>query len=156
MRKTGVLNLNWIDMENKPSKVSKAELKRFGLTFGIIAACLFGLVVPFIWRAREVLAAPSTLPIWPWVLGGLFILVALTIPTALGPFYRGWLKFGHLAGRINTYLILLLAYALLITPMGLLLRLFRYDAIGRRLDKQADSYRIIRKPRESQHMRKPY
>lgn len=156
MLQTGDLNLNWTDMETKPSNASKTELKQFGLTFGVITALLFGLIVPFIWRGRDVFASPSALPLWPWVLGGLFILVALTYPLILGPFNRLWLKFGHLAGRVNTYIILLVAYSLLITTTGLIMRLFRHDFLGRRLDKEAESYRIIRKPRNAEHMRKPY
>ena len=53
---------------------------------------------------------------------------------------------GHGVTWLTTRLILALTYYLVITPIGLLLRLFGKDALQRKIDPGADSYWIEREP----------
>ena len=39
--------------------------------------------------------------------------------------YRTWIKIGHVLGIINTFVILTLFYFCIITPMGLIKRIFK-------------------------------
>lgn len=46
--------------------------------------------------------------------------------------YRAWMRFVFILGWINTRIILVILFYLILTPVGLLLRLFRIDLLERR------------------------
>ena len=46
------------------------------------------------------------------------------------PLWRAWLKLGHVLGVINTTLILILFYFLVITPLGLIRKILGKDDLG--------------------------
>jgi hypothetical protein len=54
-----------------------------------------------------------------------FLLLGLAVPRALGPIYRLWMKLAEALGWINTRILLIIVYYLVVTPIGLLMRLFR-------------------------------
>jgi len=125
-----------------------AELKKFGIITGIILTVLFGLLLPWLFSYQW--------PIWPWVIAGALWLCALVAPASLFSVYRIWMKFGHVAGWINTRIILGILFFLVFLPAGLLMRIFAKDPMSRKLDNAAKSYRIISAPLEKQHSEKPY
>ena len=51
-----------------------------------------------------------------------------------------WLKFASVVSWFNTRLLLCLIFYLIFTPTGLLLRLFGFDPLGKKLNKTKDSY----------------
>jgi len=51
--------------------------------------------------------------------------------------WEGWKWFGRRLARINTEILLFLFYFLVFVPFGLILKLFRYDAL--RLRKSGNS-----------------
>jgi len=65
------------------------------------------------------------------------------------------MKFGHVMGAINTRIILGLFYYAIMTPIGLAMRLFRWDPMRRR-HAEAVSYRVASHAKTSQHMEKPF
>ena len=91
------------------SSSSTKDLRNFGL----IMAAAFGVIAFF--RA-------------PMVFGSIavaFLLLGLVAPRALAPFYRVWMKLAEALGWINTRILLVIVYYLVVTPIGLLMRLFR-------------------------------
>jgi len=66
------------------------------------------------------------------------------------------MKVGHVLGSINTRIILGIIYYLLITPMGLVMRLMGKDSMHRSFAQDTDTYRILRTPRPPQHMRNQF
>ncbi len=109
-------------------------LRRFGLATGAIVVVLFGLFFPWL--------LDRAWPLWPWiilaVLGGL----AVVAPLALEPVYRGWMRFGLLASRITTPLILGIIFFLLISPIALFRRALGFNDMRRPFDEGVASYRI--------------
>lgn len=83
------------------------------------------------------------------VLGGL-------VPRSLKQVHTGWMKLGHVLGAINTRILLGLVYYLLITPMGLVMRLLGKDIMHRAVDHEATTYRVVRAQRPRQHMRNQF
>ncbi len=63
------------------------------------------------------------------------------------------MKIGHMLGWVNTRVILGIFFYVLLTPMGLVMRLFRADPMRRNRDRRAKSYRIERPPRSADHLR---
>lgn len=117
--------------------LSKSELRKFGLTVGG-AFALFGTISW--WRGHEL--PPRVL----WTLAGLLIVPGLIAPAILGPVQRGWMAFAMVLGHINTRIILTVLYYLVMTPVGLVMRLFR-DPLDRSLKDTRDS-QWIRRERE--------
>ena len=74
------------------------ELRKFGIVTGLIVAVLFGLLLLWIFDFNW--------PKWPWVISGILWVWALIAPATLFVVYKYWLKFGHVAGWINTRIIL--------------------------------------------------
>ena len=48
----------------------------------------------------------------------------------LNPFKRIWIKFGEILGKVIAPLVLSIVYFIVITPIGLLLRIFGKDLLG--------------------------
>jgi hypothetical protein len=117
--------------------LSKSELRKFGLTVGT-AFAVFGAISW--WRGHEL--PPRVL----WTLAGLLIVPGLIAPSILGPVQRGWMAFAMVLGHINTRIILTALYYLVMTPVGLVMRLFR-DPLDRSLKDTRDS-QWIRRERE--------
>lgn len=126
----------------------KRQLRIFGLLFSGIVATIFGIALPLL------LDRPS--PVWPWIITVVMVLIALVAPRLLIYIYRPWLKFGAIAGWINTRIILFIMFYGLITPTGLIMRLFGSDPLRKRFEPDSDSYRITNQPQSNDHMEKPY
>ena len=119
---------------SKPSSSSRerpmAALRRFGLTVSVPFLAIGGWLA---WHER--------------ISGLVFIglaaalgLTALVHPRALGPVERVWMALARAMGVVSTFVILTLTFALVITPMALLLRLLRRDPLALRIERDRVSY----------------
>jgi len=124
------------DTESKTNIKINCELRNFGITMACALAIFGGL---FLWRAK---------PVWPYLFlaGGIFLALGLLVPRALAPVEWAWMKFARFLGRVMTTVILTLTFYLMITPIGLLKRLFAGDALKRKFDRKASSYWISSEP----------
>jgi hypothetical protein len=95
-------------------------------------------------------------PTWPWIIAAVMVSLAVAVPGLLIYIYKPWLKFGAVAGWINTRIILFVMFYGLITPTGLIRRLFGSDPLRRRFEPESDSYRVTNQPQSNDHMEKPY
>ena len=114
----------------EPNVYGSGELRKFGLLFAGVGAVLASVVW---WKDVA----------WWWIpaLGaGLFALSGLLAPSLLRPVYRPWMAFAGFLGWLNTKILLTLFFALVITPVGLVLRLFRRDLLEQRMGTSAESY----------------
>jgi len=59
-------------------------------------------------------------------------------------------------GNIVNSIILAIVYFIVITPMGMVMRMMGKDPMRRTLDKSVASYRVISKVRDRTHMERPY
>ncbi len=113
-----------------PPSPPPSYLRRFGLT---MAAAFLILGTIGLWR-HSLLWLPLVL------LAGLFLIVGITSPKTLAPVERRWMALARFLGRIMTTVILTLAFALMIIPLGLLRRLFVHDPLGLKPDPSSPSY----------------
>ncbi len=134
MTLTGRKHSNLIDNamieEIKNIKRSKRDFRNFGLTMGIVLG-IIGVVLFF---------KNSSLYPWFWAIGGLFIFLALILPFLLKPFYWPWMIFAVILGWFMTRLILAMLFYLVITPIGLITRIFGKLSIETSWKQQTDSY----------------
>lgn len=56
--------------------------------------------------------------------------------------YKGWMAFARALGWLNTRILLVLFFYLIITPVAVLARLFGKDLLSQRLAPEAKSYWI--------------
>ena len=59
------------------------------------------------------------------------------------PLYRGWMKFAHGLGWVNTRIILTLVYYLVFSPLAILFKIIGKDPMNRKIGS-ADTYWIER------------
>ena len=111
--------------EIKHIKTGKKDLRSFGFTIGIILL----LVAAFLFY-REKESFQTFLYI-----AGVFIGLALILPSMLKPIYIVWMTFAVILGWFMTRVILSLLFYVIITPIGLVLRIFGKDFLE--LKKQA-------------------
>ena len=87
---------------------------------------------------------------------GTNLIPALVAPRVLGPVYRVWMAAGEALGWVNTRILLGLVFYGLITPMGLIMRLFGNDAMRRAYEPDVESYRVVKRPRSGAHMTRQF
>ncbi len=125
----------------------KKGLREFGLITGGLFVGLFGLLFPWLFS--------FAFPKWPWIIAGVLWGLALLIPNSLKWIYQGWMSFALVLGWINTRLILAIMFYLIMTPMGLIMRLFGKNAMKNK-PSQSESYRNLTPSRSPQHMERPF
>jgi predicted membrane metal-binding protein len=109
-------------------------------SFGLLFAGVFALIglVPLLFG--------GVARLWAIVLAAAFLIVTLAFPRVLTPLNRLWMRFGLLLHRIVSPIVLGIMFFGVITPMGVLMRLFGKDPLRLRLDKGAGTYWIERTP----------
>jgi hypothetical protein len=130
---------------NKPTTKT---LREFGFLVGGIGAGLFGAALP--------LLKGHALPWQPWLIGSILAALGLVLPQSLAPFYGLWMKLGLMLGWINIRIILSIVFFVIVTPMGLLMKLLNRDTMNRQWELQRSTYRIPSRDRAITQMEKPY
>jgi hypothetical protein len=123
-----------IDMKIRYSE-QPAEWRKF--TWASLGAILLVTALGA-WRGR-----------WSWqvvmvgaVVGSGVAVVAMLKPEWFRAWYRGGRWFGHQMGRVMGGVILTLVFVLVMTPLGLVLRLLGRDPLQRKWEPGAASYWI--------------
>ena len=125
--------------EIKNIKSGKRELRKFGLTMGIVLGLLGGFTW---WRDKDYFYCFS-------IISALFFFFAFVVPSVLKPVNKAWMTLAILMSWVMTRVILSLLFYLGITPMGFLARLFGKDFLGLKFNKHtAKSYWIPKERRK--------
>lgn len=82
----------------------------------------------------------SVVAMLPAAVGLVSLLVGMSRPAWLRPVYIGWMAVAYPIGWLLAHLLLAAIYFLLITPIGLVLRLAHRDPLALRFDREAQSY----------------
>jgi hypothetical protein len=115
---------------------SRSQLRRFGITVAVGLAC-----IGFLSWYRGHTNAPAVL----WTIATLFFLSGLIFPDLLRRIEKGWMGLALVLAWVNTRIILTLLFYAVITPIGVIMRLFR-DPLDRRLHDGRVSYWVPKKP----------
>jgi hypothetical protein len=127
---------------------SADRLRQLG---GIVLPGLFAVVGSSVLRGVD----PSTVADVLWGVGGLVAVVVWIAPAAGKKLYVGWMLAAQPIGWTISHLVLAAVYYLVLTPIGLLMRLFGRDPMQRHFDRSATSY-WVKRPTEadpSRHFR---
>ena len=108
--------------------------KSYGIVF-----CLFFLIVAFYPLLND-----GEYRLWAIIISLFFLILGLTNSSILTPFNILWYKFGFFIGKIVSPIIMALVFFGVVTPTGLIMRLFNKDLL--KLKKRSTkSYWIERK-----------
>jgi hypothetical protein len=149
-----MLELSWeaiklvsSDVRPMQMEIENKQFRTFGLMLGGVFAVI-GLW-PALFRAAD-----SRL--WALALAGLLLVLALAVPRGLEPIHRVWMVVGYALGWINTRILLSLIFYALFTPLGKIRCLLGADPMQRKFKPGVDTYRIVRQPRSSSHMKRQF
>jgi len=109
------------------------EGRKFGLTVG---AAFLVLAAISRWRGHEIA------PLVMGGLGGLLVLAGAVLPGRLTPAYRAWMQLALLLSKVTTPIFMGLIYFVVLTPTGLLIRLFGRNPL--KTKKVEGSYWVTR------------
>lgn len=127
--------MSWIKeifQEIKTLDTSKKSIQKFGL---VIAVGL-GLIGIFISLKTHNFDVPK----WLWGIGLLFLILGFILPAVLRPVYKIWMLLAYFIGGIVSRVILTVLFYFVLTPTGLVLRLFGKDVLDKKFEKNRESY----------------
>jgi len=136
-----------VPLPSGAKKVRTARRRAFG--FGVTVAAVSGAIG--LWH----LSRSSPRLGYGLVAFALAMLAYSVIhPTGALRLRAAWLRLGSLLGRVNTVVVLTVAYVLVLTPLSLVVRLFGKRSFER---KKGESYFTTRsEQRDSKHFEHPY
>ena len=135
-------------IDHKIPDLDRKGLREFGLTTGAAVVAIFGLFFPWILELDW--------PVWPWIIAASLWMLALIQPLWLRWIYRGWMRFGLLASRVMTPLVLGIVFFVMISPMALVMRLMGKDPMKRTLDPGRKSYRVQSAKNPKENLERPF
>jgi len=116
--------------EFKHIKETKKDLRKFGLTVGIVLATI-GVILYYFEKSSAIYFA---------VIGGLLILFGALFPNILKLLNRIWMSLAIILGFIMSRLILTVLFYLVLTPIALLAKLVGKKFMILKYDKSAKTY----------------
>ena len=105
-------------------------------SFGIVFFIVFVLV------ATYPLLNQGEVRIWSLIISFLFLFLGLLNSKILTPLNKLWFRFGLFLGKIISPIIMGVIFFLVVTPIGMLMRLFGKDVLNLKLNKKKSSYWI--------------
>tara|TARA_Y100000591_G_C21831501_1_gene699900 strand:+ start:928 stop:1305 length:378 start_codon:yes stop_codon:yes gene_type:complete len=106
-------------------------------SFGILFFIVFALIS--VWP----IFGGGTVRLWAVAFSFIFLVLGLINSKLLNPLNIIWVKFGELLGRIIAPIIMALIYFIIITPIGLFMRIIGKDLLNLKFSKD-NSYWIKR------------
>jgi hypothetical protein len=99
-------------------------------SFGIVFFIFFLIV------ALHPLFNNEDLKLWSLIISIIFLILGLLNSKVLTPLNRIWFKFGIILGKIVSPFVMGIIYFLIVTPIGLIMRLFRKDLLNLKYDNK--------------------
>jgi Saxitoxin biosynthesis operon protein SxtJ len=116
--------------EIKNIKQSPKDLRKFGLTVGIVLLLIASFLI---WKHK-----PSQF--YFVSIGALLVLSGLLFPALLRPLNKAWMTLAVLLGWVMTRVILSVLFYLVITPISLIARISGKHFLDLKIDKSRQSY----------------
>jgi hypothetical protein len=126
-----MIDINW--------NPSTRELRQFA---GIWFPGLFILVGGLVWHKTGSLSMAATI----WSVAFVVSLLGYLIPPFMRLIFVGWMVAAFPIGWTISHVMLAVIFYLVLTPIGLLMRMFGYDAVQRQLDRSAKTYWVPHNP----------
>ena len=116
------------------NKIKISSNRSFGLVFFIV------FLIVSLWP----LTYGEPIRIWLVIISMVFLILGLMNSKLLTPLNKLWFKFGMILGAIIAPIIMGVIFFLVVTPIGLFMRLTGKDLLNRKYDKKNETYWIKR------------
>ena len=107
--------------------------------FGIVFSIVFLLI------SLYPLLKSGDIRVWSLVVSFIFLILGIVNSKILSPFNKLWFKFGLLLGKFVSPLIMMIIFFFVVTPIGILMRLFRKDVLNLKFNNKKETYWIEKK-----------
>jgi hypothetical protein len=129
-------------MENSINIKSKNNI-----TFGILFFIFFLII------GLYPLISNEPIRIWSIIVSSVFLIITIIKPNLFTFLNKLWIKFGILLGKIISPIVMGLVFYFVVTPIGILVKIFKKDVMG--LKRGKSSYWINREDK-LQSMKKQF
>ena len=99
---------------------NQSSVKSFGILFFIV----------FILISFWPLINSQSIRIWPLPIALIFLILGLLKSKILIPLNNAWIKLGEILGLIIAPLVMCMIYFIIVTPIGLLMKIIGKDLLG--------------------------
>ncbi len=120
-------------MEHK-SKIKISSNRNFGLVFFTV------FIIVGLWP----LLNDQSIRIWSIFISIIFLVLGLLNSNILTPVNKLWFKFGIILGAVVAPVVMGLVFFIVLTPIGLIMKLFGKDFLSIKFDKKKSSYWVKR------------
>jgi hypothetical protein len=120
--------------EIKNIKSSRGDVRKFAITVGLLLLLISGLLF---WKERASFK--------PMLIIDIILLAGgVALPTIFKPVYWVWMAFAAILGWVMTRVILSVVFFFVLTPIGLISRMFGKQFLELRWDSSQDTYWVYR------------
>ena len=116
--------------EIKHIKESKKDLRKFGLTVGIVLL-MISVILFMIDKSSYVYFG---------VIGGILVLAGILFPAVLKPVNKVWMTLALILGWFMSRVILTILFYLVLTPIGFIAKIFGKRFLSLKIDTEEKSY----------------
>ena len=99
-------------------------------SFGLIFFAVFLLIG--IWPLKD----GELIRVWSVILRSIFLILGLLNSKLLSPLNLAWIKFGEYLGRVIAPIVMAIVYFLVVTPIGLFMRMIGKDFLRLKFSKE--------------------
>ena len=117
-------------------EINKNPSRKDLMFFGAVFPVFFGVIASVVYFALEA----QVLATWIAGVAGTVTAVFFIIPPLRVPLYLGWIYLAFPIGWTVSHLLMLMVYFVVLTPIGLVMRLLGRDPMKRALDRTSVSY----------------
>jgi hypothetical protein len=124
------IGLEMLKEELKHIDSSDAAVKKTGLTVGVVLI-LISLLLWYFGKSSFMYFSIS---------GGLFVIISLIAIPVLRPFHKLWMMLALLMGFVMSRVILTILFYFILTPIGIIAKIFGKKFMPLSFDKKAETY----------------
>jgi len=116
------------------SNIKVGSNRNFGIVFSIV----------FLLISLYPLLKSGDIRVWSLVVSFIFLILGIFNSKILSPLNKLWFKFGLLLGKFVSPLIMMIIFFFVVTPIGVLMRLFKKDVLNLKFNNK-ETYWIEKK-----------
>lgn len=124
-------------IEIRNIKETKKDLRKFGLSVGIVLLIISALLF---WNGKN-------LYLYFGAAGILLTILGIFYPASLKSINKAWMSLAIVSGWVMTRVILMILFYIVLTPIGIIAKIFRKDFLELKVDKSVNSYWEVREKR---------
>lgn len=139
-------------MNHEISHRNETQPESSDRSFGLVFCAVFMVIT------LSPLLSGGKARFWALLPSVVFLLFSLLQPSLLAPLNRMWTKLGLILHRVASLVVLTMLFFIVLTPLAIVMRLFRKHVLRLSREPDSDSYWIVRKTEDTarQSMKKQF